>query len=146
MDLDPVEVRRRDLLPADCFPYESPTGAVYDTGSYAAALDRALELIDYEHVRDEQAQRRAEHGPRLLGIGVSMYVEISASKAFQRSEYASVRISQDGTVDVVVGTEENAAVSSTVVCRLLRSNGMIEITCSSGIGWIAQPAKEFGLL
>src|SRR6185312_5236263 len=53
--MDPVEVRRRNMIPADAFPFETPTGAVYDCGDYGKALDLALEAADYEGLRAEQA-------------------------------------------------------------------------------------------
>ncbi len=74
--LDPVEVRRRNFIPPEDFPYDPGilAGLSYDTGEYGKALDRALELVDYEGFRAEQEQARREG--RYLGIGFSTYVEI----------------------------------------------------------------------
>ena len=76
LGLDPVEVRRKNFIQPDAFPYDPGilAGLSYDSGEYERALDRALELVDYEGFRREQAEAR-EQG-RWLGIGFSSYVEI----------------------------------------------------------------------
>ena len=74
--LDPVEIRRRNLLRPEQFPYEAPNGARYDSGDYGRTLDMALELADYPALRQEQARARAEG--HLVGIGVYTGVELSA--------------------------------------------------------------------
>ncbi|HEX4833328.1 MAG TPA: aerobic carbon-monoxide dehydrogenase large subunit [Trebonia sp.] len=70
---DPAEVRRRNLIPADRFPYQSPTGWEYDSGDYARALDLALSLAGYESLRREQADKRARG--EYMGIGLSVFTE-----------------------------------------------------------------------
>ncbi|HKC21578.1 MAG TPA: molybdopterin cofactor-binding domain-containing protein [Gaiellaceae bacterium] len=76
LDLDPVEVRRRNFIPPDAFPYDPGIlrGLKYDTGDYDKALKRALEIVGYDDFRLEQEAARAEG--RYLGIGFSTYVEI----------------------------------------------------------------------
>ncbi|HEY7537255.1 MAG TPA: xanthine dehydrogenase family protein molybdopterin-binding subunit, partial [Gaiellaceae bacterium] len=76
LGLDPVDVRRRNFIPPDAFPYDPGilAGLSYDSGAYAGALDRALELVDYDGFRAEQAEARKQG--RYLGIGFSTYVEI----------------------------------------------------------------------
>src|SRR6185312_14714644 len=69
--MDPVEVRRRNLIGADEFPYRTPTGMLYDSGDYERGLDLALEMVGYQELRAEQARRRTVGDPRLLGIGVA---------------------------------------------------------------------------
>jgi len=76
LGLDPVEIRRRNLLRPEQFPYEAPNGARYDSGDYERTLDMALELADYSALRQEQARARAEG--HLVGIGVYTGVELSA--------------------------------------------------------------------
>jgi carbon-monoxide dehydrogenase large subunit len=100
LGMDPVELRRRNLIDPSEFPYASPAGASYDSGNYRGALDRALEVAGYERLRKEQAERRAAEETPLLGIGVSCYVEVSGSG----SEYGAVEVHPDGTVTVTVGT------------------------------------------
>jgi aerobic carbon-monoxide dehydrogenase large subunit len=102
LGLDPVEIRRRNLLPPDVFPYTTLMGTRYDVGDYRLALDEALRLAGYDALRAEQAARRASGDPRLLGIGVSTYVEVTAGG--MSSEYASVDVHPDGTATIAVGT------------------------------------------
>ena len=99
LGLDPVEVRRRNFVPPEDFPYRTPTGASYDTGDYARTLDRALELAGYEQLRAEQARRRAAGGTREMGIGISTFVEVSGTG----SEYGSVAVERDGSVVITTG-------------------------------------------
>jgi carbon-monoxide dehydrogenase large subunit len=97
--LDPVELRRRNLLKGDVFPYRTTTGLVYDSGDYAGAIDRALELADYDGWRDQQRQAR-EDG-RLIGIGIATAVKASGGKGLARSSNAIVRVTPKGKVEVV---------------------------------------------
>jgi carbon-monoxide dehydrogenase large subunit len=99
---DPAEVRKRNVVPPDAFPFETKGGAVYDSGEYAKAIDRVLEGSGYAELRAEQAARRERGDVVQLGIGVSAYVEITGGGAF--SEDASVEVHADGTVTVLTGT------------------------------------------
>jgi aerobic carbon-monoxide dehydrogenase large subunit len=102
LGIDPVEIRRRNLLPPDAFPYTTEVGTTYDNGDYAAPLDEALRVAGYRELRAEQAARRERGDTRLLGIGVSTYVEITAGGG--QEEYAAVEVGEDGTVTVTAGT------------------------------------------
>jgi CO/xanthine dehydrogenase Mo-binding subunit len=73
LGLDPAEIRRRNFIPKDRFPYTIASGNEYDSGDYEAALDRALEMSDYPRLREEQARARAQG--RLVGIGVVTTIE-----------------------------------------------------------------------
>ncbi len=77
LGLDPVELARRNLIPSDAFPYETPSGAVYDSGDYRACLDSVLEAVGYKRWREEQM--RARWQGRLVGIGLACVVEPSIS-------------------------------------------------------------------
>jgi carbon-monoxide dehydrogenase large subunit len=100
--MDPVEIRRRNFLAPDEFPYTTLMGSTYDNGSYGVALDAALEHAGYESLRDEQDRRRRE-GERLqLGIGIGCYVEVTAGG--MASEYGAVEVHGDGTATIRVGT------------------------------------------
>jgi len=102
LDIDPVELRRRNLIPPDRFPHTTAGGATYDSGEYERALDKLLEISGYRDLRAEQARRR-EHGDRLqLGIGLSVYVEVTAVGI--GPEWGAVRIEADGTATVLCGT------------------------------------------
>src|SRR5262245_37254716 len=75
--VDPVEVRRKNLIPREAFPYRTPTGGLYDSGDYGATFDKALELAGYDALRREQARARA--AGRFFGIGLALAVDPSVS-------------------------------------------------------------------
>jgi carbon-monoxide dehydrogenase large subunit len=106
LGIDPAEVRRKNFPGADEFPFHTATGLDYDSGDYEAALDKAQALIGYAALREEQKKARAEG--RLLGIGISTYVEICAlgpSQAMPAGgwESATVRIEPTGKVTILTG-------------------------------------------
>jgi aerobic carbon-monoxide dehydrogenase large subunit len=115
LGMDPVQVRRKNLIPADAFPYTTAVGTTYDSGDYAASLDRALELVGYEDLRKEQDVRRARGDRSLLGIGVSTYVEITS---FSSKEFAQVDVEDDGSVTVYVGTSSHGQGHETAFAQL----------------------------
>jgi carbon-monoxide dehydrogenase large subunit len=100
--MDPVEVRRRNLLAPDAFPVQTATGGAYDTGAYQAALDAALAAAGYDELRADQARRREAGDAWQLGIGVSAYVEIT--NVMQEKEYGSVEITAEGGAIVRTGS------------------------------------------
>lgn len=100
--VDPAEVRRKNFIPKDAFPYTTPAGSTYDTGDYEGALDRALEASGYATLRAEQEKRRASGDPVQLGIGISTYVEVTGGAGFK--EYARVEVLPDGSAVVHTGT------------------------------------------
>ncbi|MGI9601509.1 MAG: xanthine dehydrogenase family protein molybdopterin-binding subunit, partial [Acidimicrobiales bacterium] len=100
--LDPVEVRRTNLLSPDVFPYTNAAGTRYDSGNYQAALDRVIEVADLPALRLEQQQRRDAGAELVLGIGTAVYVEITAPGA--GNEYGSVELQPDGTVVARTGS------------------------------------------
>jgi len=111
LGLDPAEVHRRNFISQEDFPYKTVTGAQYDSGNYQAALDRALELADYEGWREKQRKQREEHDSSLLGIGIASFTEISGGAMNSRpgvpQEAATVRIGRDGTILVQSGVASN---------------------------------------
>jgi carbon-monoxide dehydrogenase large subunit len=111
LGLDPAEVRRRNFISKEDFPYKTVTGAQYDSGNYQAALDRALELADYAGWREKQRKQREEHNSSLLGIGLAAFTEISGGAMSGRpgvpQEAATVRIQRDGTILVQSGVATN---------------------------------------
>ena len=102
LGIDPAEMRRRNFLRPDEFPYTTVMRTEYDSGDYATALDEALRVAGYDALRREQADRRARGDRVLLGIGVSAYVEITAGGG--GSEFGSVTVNPDGTATIRVGT------------------------------------------
>jgi aerobic carbon-monoxide dehydrogenase large subunit len=105
--VDPADVRRKNLLPKFTEPHRTKFGALYDTGDYVAALDRALEAAGYSDLRKEQAARRESGDVRQLGIGVASYVEITGmgdGEGTPPSENATVEVHPDGTATILTGT------------------------------------------
>ncbi len=97
LGLDPAEVRRRNFVPPDAFPYDGPTGVRYDSGDYGRALDEALRRIDYAGFRSEQAAARA--AGRLVGLGLGVYCEFAGPGW----DSATVRATPGGAVTVAAG-------------------------------------------
>nr|BFD81076.1 molybdopterin-dependent oxidoreductase [Streptomyces sp. Xyl84] len=112
--LDPVEVRRRNWIRHEEFPYTSVAGLTYDSGDYEAATEKALALFGYEELRAEQAERNGRGDTVRLGIGVSTYTEmcgLAPSRVLRDLKYsaggweaASIRMLPTGKVEVVTGT------------------------------------------
>jgi aerobic carbon-monoxide dehydrogenase large subunit len=102
LGLDPADVRRRNFIPPDRFPYKAATGITYDSGEYLRALEEALKRVEYRHLRREQ-RRRIQAGERekLLGIGIACYVEICG---FGPWELGAVRVGPSGKTTVLTGT------------------------------------------
>ncbi len=109
--IEPAEVRRRNFIAQDSFPYKTVTGAQYDSGNYQAALDKALEMADYASWRAKQRERREQDSSSLLGIGLATFTEISGGSFSNRpgvpQEAATVRIHRDGTILVQSGVAHN---------------------------------------
>ena len=101
LGLAPEEIRRRNLISQDAFPYTTRTGLRYDSGDYEHTLTEALRVADVDSLRREQRRRREAGEVVQLGIGVSTYVEITG---FGGTELGSVRIEPDGSVVVMSGT------------------------------------------
>ncbi len=114
LGLDPIEIRRRNWISREEFPYTTVAGLTYDSGDYEAATERALALLGYDKLRAEQADRRERRDPVQLGIGVSTYTEMcglapsrvlgSLNYGAGGWEHAAVRLLPTGKVEVVTGT------------------------------------------
>ena len=111
--LDPVEVRRRNLVRADHFPYRNAVGTIYDSGDYERALDMVVDASGYDGLRDRQSQRRLKSAGAQIGIGTSCYVESTGGPALM-SEFASVTLKEDGSVLVDTGTMPHGQGHATV--------------------------------
>lgn len=111
--IDPVELRRRNFIKAEQFPYTAFTGLVYDSGDHDGALTKALDMVGYDALRTDQQRRRAAGDTRHLGIGVSSYFEmcgLAPSRVLASLNYtaggwesATVRILPTNKVQVVTG-------------------------------------------
>ncbi|MGK2928221.1 MAG: xanthine dehydrogenase family protein molybdopterin-binding subunit [Acidimicrobiales bacterium] len=104
--MDPAEVRRRNLISADAFPFTTPTDTTYDVGDYEGCLDLVLDAAGYDDLRAEQARRREVGGPKQLGIGVSVYVEVTAGPQ-AGEEFGRVVVHADGSATAYTGSSSH---------------------------------------
>jgi carbon-monoxide dehydrogenase large subunit len=123
--IDPIELRRMNLLTDDVFPFRTLTGITYDSGRYSTPLDEAARLAGYDELRAEQARRREAGDRMLLGIGVSAYVEITAGGG--TSEYASVVINDDGSARVMAGTSAHGQGHQTAFAMIVSAQTGIPV-------------------
>src|SRR2546425_10905911 len=112
--LDPVEIRRRNFIPPNAFPYRTALGPAYDSGDYARALDRAVELAGYQELRCEQAEAR-ERG-EIVGIGVAAYVE---STNVQGWESGVVRVERSGRITAITGSSPHGQGHETTFAQVI---------------------------
>ena len=117
LGIDPVELRLKNLLGPEVFPFRTLTGVTYDTGDYAAALREAVRVAGYDELLAEQAARRQRDDTKLLGIGVSSYVEITAGGG--GSEYGSVEVHENGTATISVGTSAHGQGHATAFAMIV---------------------------
>ncbi|HEX4454203.1 MAG TPA: xanthine dehydrogenase family protein molybdopterin-binding subunit [Kofleriaceae bacterium] len=125
--IDPIELRRKNLIPADKFPYQTQVALAYDTGNFQATLDMALERIDYKHYADRKAAS-AKRG-KLRGLGISTYIEACglAPSALAGAlgaraglyEAANIRIHPTGSVSVFTGTHSHGQGHETTFAQLI---------------------------
>ncbi len=124
---DPAEIRRKNFIPPDKFPYTIPLGLTYDSGNYALTLDRALEIVDYRRLRAEQAEARKRG--HLMGIGLSSYVEICGlgpSKIVNATGFAGglwggsvIRLHPTGKVTVYTGGHPHGQGEETTFAQIV---------------------------
>ena len=137
LGLDPVELRRRNLIKPMQMPYRTPTGGLYDSGDYPAVLERAVEIARYAELRREQAAARA--AGRLFGIGVALAVDPSVSnmgyvaialdpQLRAKPEYlpksgaveaATIKVDPQGRVTAILGTAPQGQGHQTVVAQIV---------------------------
>ena len=117
LGMDPAEVRRKNLISSDAFPYTTATGSGYDSGDYEMALDHVLERGGYHELRAEQARRRSAGGRLQLGLGLSTYVEVTAP--FSKKEWSAVEVHEDSTVTVAVGTSSHGQGHATAYAQII---------------------------
>src|SRR5918992_1012155 len=115
LGMDPAELRRRNLIGARAFPYTTATRARYDSGDYEGVLDRVLVAAGYQRLRDEQAGRRARGDSLQLGIGLSVYVEVTGAGA----EYGQVSVGSDGRVTARTGVSPHGQGHETAFAELV---------------------------
>jgi carbon-monoxide dehydrogenase large subunit len=111
--IDPAEIRRRNFIQPDQFPFTTLTEEVYDSGEYEKALNKVLEISDYERLRAEQAQLREEG--RYIGIGLVSYVEICGFGPFESS---TVRVEPSGAVSIFTGISPHGQGQETTFAQM----------------------------
>ncbi len=122
LQLDPAEVRQLNFIQPNAFPYVTRTGVTYDSGTYPAALEKALTLSDYKNYRKQQRERRQSGGTHLLGIGLATFIELTGDAMTPPGaprEAAIVRIDQDGMVRVQSGVSHNGQGHFTAFARIV---------------------------
>jgi carbon-monoxide dehydrogenase large subunit len=113
LGIDPAQIRRRNLIPPDRFPYASPLGFTYDSGEYGRALDRVCQLIGYEGLRREQ--RAAQEAGRVIGIGISVFVERAASAVW---ESGAASVDKSGRVVIRTGSTAHGQGHATTFAQI----------------------------
>ncbi|MEY2569939.1 MAG: aerobic carbon-monoxide dehydrogenase large subunit [Acidimicrobiaceae bacterium] len=117
--IDAAEVRRRNLIAPFATPHTTAVGTAYDCGDYVGALDRALAAAGYDDLRAEQARRRATDEPIALGIGVSVYVEVTAGPTAS-SEFATFEVHPDGSATVYTGSSPHGQGHATAFAMIVQ--------------------------
>jgi aerobic carbon-monoxide dehydrogenase large subunit len=118
LDIDPAEVRRKNFIPPEAFPYETPTGLTYDSGDYAKALDRALELADYGGWRDRAGSQKGSGEP-LIGVGLATVIKMSGGSGDARVEEAWLTIKPSGQIVARTGVSPHGQGSETAFAQIL---------------------------
>jgi aerobic carbon-monoxide dehydrogenase large subunit len=120
--MDPVEIRRKNFVRDEDFPFKTLSGLTFDSGRYALTLDKALDLLDYKDFRQEQTEARARGRHR--GVGFSTFVETastgpSRTGAMSGHEYGSVRMEPSGRVTVLTGTSPHGQGTATTLAQIV---------------------------
>lgn len=128
LDMDPTEVRRRNYIPKDSFPYPTHSElAVYDSGNFEGALDELLNIMDYQSLREEQAANREDPEKPLLGIGFSSWLEIAgfgppgSLEGFGHLgswESVQIRIQPDGSAIIYTGASPHGQGTVTTFAQI----------------------------
>jgi len=135
LGVDPAELRRRNFIPADQFPYLTPVALQYDSGNYEPALDRALAMVDYANLRGEQEKLRKQG--RYIGVGLSSYIEACGLAPSQVAgqlgsqaglyESATVRVHPTGKVTVQTGSHQQGQGHETTFAQIVADRLGIDI-------------------
>jgi carbon-monoxide dehydrogenase large subunit len=125
LGIDPIELRVRNLLADEVFPFTTLTGNTYDSGRYRLPLHTAAELIGYDELRAEQRARRERGDTLQLGIGVASYVEITAGGG--SSEFGKVEVHDDGSATVYAGTFSHGQGHQTAYAMLVSAQTGIPV-------------------
>ncbi|SHH45060.1 aerobic carbon-monoxide dehydrogenase large subunit [Halobaculum gomorrense] len=127
LDMDPAEIRRRNFIQPEQFPYESATGWNYDSGDYEKALDKALEMADYDHYREEQRRRIENDADKLIGIGISSFTEVVGAgpgkscdiAGIEMFDSADIRVNPTGNAVLRVGVQTQGQGHETTFAQIV---------------------------
>jgi carbon-monoxide dehydrogenase large subunit len=129
LGMDPMELRRKNWIKHEEFPFTTVSGLTYDSGNYEAATEKALELIGWDDLRAEQAKRRESNDPVQLGLGISTFTEMcglapsrvlgSLDYGAGGWEYASIRMLPTGKVEVVTGSSPHGQGHETAFAQIV---------------------------
>jgi carbon-monoxide dehydrogenase large subunit len=128
--MDPAELRRRNFIPSDQFPYATQMGAVYDSGDYGKALDLALKASNWKALVAERDAARKDG--RLVGLGLAMYVEVcglgpSSSLPTGGWEHSQVTIERDGRISATTGASPHGQGNETTFAQMLADQFSVPI-------------------
>jgi carbon-monoxide dehydrogenase large subunit len=118
LSLDPAEVRRKNFIPPEAFPYQTPTGLTYDSGNYVKALDRALELADYAGWRAKARGRKGLQAP-LIGVGLATVIKMSGGSGDARVEEAWLTIEPSGSIVARTGVSPHGQGTETAFAQII---------------------------
>lgn len=117
LDIDPADVRRRNFISPDAFPYDTPTGITYDSGEYEAVFDRALDLSEYESWR-ERSREQSRDDDSLIGVGLATVVKGSGARVIYLSEHSRVIVNPAGEVTVHTGVSPHGQGTETTFAQI----------------------------
>ena len=136
LNMDPIEMRRKNFIQPDEFPYQTPVALIYDSGNYDAVFDTAVEMADYSAMRAEQAAARA--AGKLVGVGVSGCIEasgagpsaavVSLGAAIGLYESGAIRVHPTGKVTVLTGAHSHGQGHETSLAQIVGDELGIPIT------------------
>ena len=130
LKMDPADVRRKNFIPSNKFPFQTQMGAVYDSGDYAKALDAALQKSGWSDLKKQCAAARAQG--RLVGLGLSMYVEVcgigpSATLPTGGWEHSQVTVERDGRISATTGASPHGQGNETTFAQMLADQFAVPI-------------------
>jgi carbon-monoxide dehydrogenase large subunit len=134
LDLNPVQVRLRNFIQPDEFPYRSATGALYDSGDYPGALHKALAMLGWSETRGEQARQRAEG--RIVGAGIGVYCEFAGPGW----DSAEVRVTPTGRAVVMTGISPHGQGNETSLAQIVAD------TLAIPFDWITVKASDTAIV
>tara|TARA_Y100000588_G_scaffold386426_1_gene481934 strand:+ start:1235 stop:3574 length:2340 start_codon:yes stop_codon:yes gene_type:complete len=139
LGIDPIEIRRKNLIPPEKMPYPNAVGMTYDSGEYEKSMDMAMELADWDGFLDRRSE--AEARGKLLGRGFANYVESSIGTP---REQAEIHVNADGHIDLVIGTQPSGQGHETSFAQVAAEWLGVPVQCISVIAGDTDVVKVGG--